>query len=89
MIDKGINPLGRVIFILPSHEVANASKKNGKGCMRGKMMRADECGLDVGGFVFVLHFLECRADGFLQCLFVISYKDVVKTQLFLQNSSAP
>lgn len=88
MIDEGVNALGWVIFILPSHEVANGSKKNGKGRMRVKMVGADECSLDVGGFIFVFHFVECRADGLLQRLLVISDEHVIKAQLFLKNGSA-
>ena len=47
------------------------------------MVRADKGSLDVGGFVFVFHVVKCRVDGFLQNMFVISYKEVVKGQLFL------
>lgn len=54
-----------------------------------KMMRTDECGLDVGGFVFVFHVVEGRQNRLLQCLFVIGYKNVVNALLFLHKGSAP
>lgn len=53
------------------------------------MMRADERSLDVSGFVFVLHFVECRADGFFQCLFVVRDEYFIKTHFFLKVGSAP
>ena len=53
------------------------------------MMRTDECSLDIGGFVFVLHFVECRADGFFQCLFVVRDEYFIKTHFFLKDGSAP
>lgn len=53
-----------------------------------KMMRTDECGLDVGGFVFVFHIVESRQNCFFQCLFVIGYKNVINALLFLLESSA-
>lgn len=87
-MDEGVITLSRGILVFFSHEVADGTEENGKGCMKGKMMRANECGLDVGGFVFVFHFIECCADGFFQCLFVIGYKDVIKSQFFLKDGSA-
>lgn len=55
MIDEGVNTLGWVIFVFISHEVADGTEKNGKGCVRVEMVGADKGSLDVGGFVFVFH----------------------------------
>ncbi len=79
MIDKSVNPLSWVILVLPAHEAANGSKKNGEGCVRVKMIGTDECGLDIGGFVFVLHIIECCTYGFFQRLLIIANKNIVKT----------
>ena len=52
------------------------------------MMRTDECGLDVGGFVFVFHVIESHQNRLLQCLFVIGYKNVINALLFLLKGFA-
>ena len=54
MIDDGINPLGRVILVLSAIESADGTEKHRKGNVWVKMMRTDECSLDIGGFIFVL-----------------------------------
>lgn len=71
MIDDGINPLCRVILVLSARESADGTEKYGKGNVWNKMMRTDEYGLDVGGFVFVFHIVESRQNRLLQCLFVV------------------
>ena len=52
------------------------------------MMRTDECGLDVGGFVFVFHVVEGRQNCRFQRFFIIGNKNVVNALLFLLKGSA-
>lgn len=52
------------------------------------MMRTNECSLDVGGFVFVLHIVESRQNCRFQRFFVIGYKNVVNALFFLLKGSA-
>ena len=68
MIDKGVNALGRVVFIFPTREDADSTKKYGERNMWGEMIRADKRSLDIGGFVFVFHIVESRQNSLLPYL---------------------
>ena len=56
--------------------------------MRFKIIRTDECRLDVGGLLSVFHLLKSHPNSLLQCLFVIGYKNVINALLFLLKGSA-
>ena len=51
---------GGIILVLSARESADGTEKYRKGNVRIKMMRTDECSLDIGGFVFVFHVAEDR-----------------------------
>ena len=89
MIDECVNPLGRIILILSARETAYGTEKYRKRNVRIKMMRTDECSLDICGFVFVFHVVEGRQNCHFQRFFVIGNKNVVNTLLFLHKGSAP
>jgi len=88
MIDDGINPLGGIILVLSARESADGTEKYRKGNVRFKMMRTDECGLDVSGFVFVFHVIESHQNRRFQRFFVIGNKNVVNALFFLLKGSA-
>ncbi len=77
MIYEGINPLGCIIFVFSVRESAYSTEKYGKRNVRFKMMRTDECSLDICGFVFVFHIIESHQKRLPQCLFVIGNKNVI------------
>ena len=81
--------MGRIILVLSARESADGTEKYGKGNVWNKMMRTDECSLDIGGFVFVFHVVESRQNRHFQRLLVISDEHVIKAQLFLKKGSAP
>ena len=89
MIDESVNSLGGIILVLSAREGTDGAEKYRKRNVRIKMMRTDECSLDIGGFVFVFHVVEGRQNCRLLRLLVISDEHVIKAQLFLKKGSAP
>ena len=88
MIYEGINPLGCIIFVFSARESAYSTEKYGKRNVRFKMMRTNECRLDVGDFVIMFHVVESSLDSVFQRPFVIGNESVSKAPFFLQDGSA-
>lgn len=80
--------MGWVVLVFLVSEFTDSTEKDSNWYVWVKVIRANECRLDVGDFVIMFHVVESSLDSVFQRPFVIGNESVSKAPFFLQDGSA-
>ena len=80
--------MGWVVLVFLVSEFTDSTEKDSNWYVWVKVIRANECRLDVGDFVIMFHVVESSLDSVFQRPFVIGNESVSTAPVFLQAGSA-